>query len=89
MLNIFVSNVSKGITHPVFYGDLVYNNLRSIEGIANIISSDSKIVKRLRRRQYNQAIIEMIIGVVLGPFTALYRSFIKCCNLTYKAFWTI
>ena len=38
---------------------------------ANFISSDSKIVKRLRRRQYDPAIFERTIGIVLGSFTAL------------------
>ena len=53
------------------------------------ISSGSKIVKRLRRRQYDPGIIERTIGLVLGPFTALYRSFIKRCTLTNKAVGTI
>ena len=52
-------------------------------------SSGSKIVKRLRRRQYDPAIIERTIGLVLGPFTALYRSFLKRCTLTNKAVGTI
>ena len=83
----FRDYVSQGITHPVFYGDLVYK-LRRV-GEANFISSGSKIVKRLRRRQYDPAIIERTIGLVLGPFTALYRSFLKRCNLTNKAVGTI
>ena len=65
---------------------------RSSTGIlsANFISSGSKIVKHLRRRQYDPAIIEGVIGLVLGPFTALYRSFLlKRCTLTNKAVWTI
>ena len=46
-------------------------------------------MKRLRRRQYDPAIIERTIGLVLGPFTALYRSFLKRCTLTNKAVGTI
>ena len=65
-------NVSKGITHPFFYCDLVYK-LRRVKGEANFISSGSKIVKRLRRRQYDPAIIVKTICLVVGPFTALYR----------------
>ena len=84
----FQDYVSQGITHPVFYGDLVYK-LRRVKGEANFISSGSKIVKRLRRRQYDPAIIERTIGLVLGPFTALYRSFLKRCTLTNKAVGTI
>ena len=53
-------------------GDLVYK-LRRVKDEANFISSGSKIVKRLRRRQYDPVIVERTIGLVLGPFTALYR----------------
>ena len=80
----FQDYVSQGITHPVFYGDLVYK-LRRVKGEANCISSVSKIVKRLQSRQYDPAIIERTIGLVLGPFTAVYRSFLKRCTLTNKA----
>ena len=83
---LFQKYVSKGITHPVFYGDLVYK-LRRVKGEANFISSGSKIVKRLRRRRFDPAIIERTIGLVLGSFIALYRSF--SCTLTNKAVGTI
>ena len=49
--------VSEGISHPVFYGDLVYK-LRKVKCEANFDSSDSKIVKCLRRRKYDPFIIE-------------------------------
>ena len=84
----FQEYVSKGITHPVFYGDLVYK-LRRVKGETNFISSGSKIVKRLRRRQYDPAIIERTISLVPGPFTALYISFLRRCTLTNKAVGTI
>ena len=80
----FQEHISKRITHPVSYDDLVYK-LRRVKGETNFISSGSKIVKRLRRRQYDPVIIEMTIGLVLRPFTALYRSFLKHCTLTNKA----
>ena len=80
--------VSEGITHLVFYGDFVYK-LRRVKGETNFISSDSKIVKRLRCRQYDPVIIERTIGLLLGPFTALYRSFLKRCTLTNKAVGTL
>ena len=84
----FQDYVSQGITHPVFYGDLVYK-FRRVKGEANFISSGSKIVKRLRHHQYDPEIIERTIGLVLGPFTALYRSFLKRCTLTNKSVGTI
>ena len=55
----------------------------------NIISSGSKIAKRLRRRQFDPLIIEGTIDLVLGPSTALYRPFLKHCTLTNKAVGTI
>ena len=84
----FQEYVSKGITRTVFYGDLVYK-LKRIKSEANFISSGSKILKRIRRRQYDPAIIERTIGLVLGPYKALYRSFLKRCTLTNKAVGTI
>ena len=61
----FQEYLSKGISHPVFYGDLVYK-LRRVKDTPNYISSGSKIVKRLRRRQYDPVIIERNIGLVLA-----------------------
>ena len=84
----FQEYVSKGITQQVFYGDIVYK-LRRFTSETNFISSGSKIVKRLRRRKYDPVIIERTICLVLGPCTALYRSFLKRCTLTYKAVGTI
>ena len=84
----FQEYVFKGISHPVFYGDLVYK-LRRVKDTPNFISSGSKIVKGLRRRQYDPLIIETTIGLVLGPCTALCRLFLKHCTLTNKAVGTI
>ena len=81
MFNIYLS-------HPVFYGDLIYK-LRRVKDTPNFISSGSKIVKRLRRRQYDPLIIETTIGLVLGPCTALCRLFLKHCILINKAVGTI
>ena len=79
----FQEYVFKGISHAVFYEDLVYK-LRRVKDTQNFISSGSKIVKRLRRRQYDPLIIERIICLVLGPCTALYRLFLKHCTLTRR-----
>ena len=63
----------------------LFEDLRRVFNGPKII----EIVKRLRRRQYDPAIIERTIGLVLGPFTALYGSFLKRCTLTNKAVGTI
>ena len=82
----FQDYVSKGISHPVFYGDLVYK-LRKVKDTPNFISKGSKIVKRLRRRQYDLSINERTIGLVLG-LSIYYRPFLKHCTLTSKAVGT-
>ena len=84
----FQEYLSKGISHPVFYCDLVYE-LRMVKDTLHFISSGSKIVKRLRRRQYDPVVIERNISLVLGLSTALYRPFLKHCTLTNKAMGTI
>ena len=84
----FQDYLSKGISHPVVYGDLVYK-LRRVKDTSNFISSGSKIVKRLRRRQYDPVNIESTIGLVLGPSTALCEPFLKHYTLTNKAVGTI
>ena len=84
----FKEYVSKGIAHLVFYSDLIYK-LRRFKDAPNFISSGSKIVKRLRRRQYGPLINERTIGLELGPFTAFYIPFLKHCTLTNKAVGTI
>ena len=47
------------------------------------------LVKRLRRRQYDPLIIERIICIVLGSFTALDLSFLKPYCLINKGVGTI
>ena len=84
----FQEYVMEGISHPVFYGELVYK-LRRVRCEANFVSSGSKIVKRLWRRKYDPLIIEGTIGLMLGPSTALFRYFLKHCTLTNKAVGTI
>ena len=68
---------------------IFFYKLRRVKGEANFISSGCKISKRLRHRQCDPAIIERTIGLVLGPFTALYGSFLKRCTLTNKTVGTI
>ena len=75
----FQEYVSEGISHPVFYGYLVYK-LRRVKCEANFVSPDSKRVKRLRRRKYDPVIIDRTIGLMFGSFTDLHRSFLKHCS---------
>ena len=79
----FQEYVTEGIYHPVFNGELVFK-LRWVKCEANYFSSGSKIVKRLRHREYDPVIIERTVGLGLDPSSALYRSFLKHCTLTNK-----
>ena len=56
---------------------------------SKIVKRLQKIVKRLKSRRYDPAIIEKTIGLVLDPFTAVHRSFLKRCTLTNKAIGSI
>ena len=69
----FQEYISEVISHPFFYGDLVYK-LRRVKCEANFVLSGLKIVKRLRRRKYDPVIIERTICLVfdfLQPCTYL------------------
>ena len=83
----FQEYISEGISHPVFYSNLVYK-LRRVKGATNFVSSGSIIVKRLRHRKYDPMINERTIYPVLGPSTALNKSFLTYCTLTNKAMGT-
>ena len=86
--NLLQLNYANSSFSLVLSGYLVYK-LRRVKSETNFISSGSKIVKRLRRRQYDPVIIEKTIGIVIGHFTALYSSFLERCTLTDKAVGTI
>ena len=80
----FVKFVSEGISHPVFYGDLVYK-LSRVKSAADIVSSGWKIGKRIRRQKFDPVIIERTIGLVLGHSTSFYRSFQE--HFTLNRWW--
>ena len=69
----FQEYVSKGIFHPVFFSDLVYE-LRRVKDAPNVISTGSKVVKRLQRRHYDPLIIERTICIVLGPVHTFHKA---------------
>ena len=72
----FQKYVSEGISHPVYYGDLVYKLMR-VKCEANFVSSGSKIVRRLRRRKYDPVIIERTFRFYAWPFYNLEQIFPK------------
>ena len=66
-----------------------YEVLLSLYGVVTSIYDVVKLIYRVAKLIFDPAIIERTIGLVLGPFTALYRSFLKRCTLTNKAVGTI
>ena len=64
-------------------------SIRSLQNYWHRVTDTCSFGKRWRRRQYDLAIIDRTIGLVLGPYTALYRTFLKRCTLTIKAVGTI
>ena len=77
----FQENVSERISHPVTCVELVYK-VRRMKYAAKIVSSGSKVVKRLRRRKYDRMVIKRTKGLVLDSSTGLFRSIIEHCTLT-------
>ena len=59
-------------SRPDLYGDLVYK-LRSVKCAANFVSFGSKMVKPIRRRQYDPVIIKRTICLMLWPFYSLVQ----------------
>ena len=86
----FKECLSEGISHPVFYGDLVYKLWR-VKCEANFFSSGSKIVKRLRRRKYDPMIIDREDDRSCAwPFYSLVQIFLKhytSINKTVRTIW--
>ena len=73
----FWRNISSGL--------LRWSSQQTTEGqISNFVSSGSKIVKRIRSQKYDTTIIARTICLVLGPYTALYISFLIHCILTMQ-----
>ena len=60
--------VIQGISHPQFYGDLVFK-IRKILYTDNFYTSCKKIIKRLAHRRYNKDILRHTLCMVLGPYT--------------------
>ena len=72
----FQEMVSEGISHPVFYGDLVYK-LRMIKCEANFVSSGSKIVRPfyslVHRSFLKHCTLTRRLGLYYGPCLNLLR----------------
>jgi hypothetical protein len=63
--------VTRGISQPSFYGDLVYK-LRRIKNNPDVSSVATKILRKFLKRSYDPLIVRRTTCLVLGPFTASY-----------------
>ena len=63
--------VSRGISQPPFYGDLIYK-LRRIKNHPDMLSIATKIIRKLIKLSYDPLIVRRTACLVLGPFTASY-----------------
>ena len=78
----FQEYLLKGISHPVFYDDLVYK-LKRVKDTPNFISSGSKILIRLRRRHCDPLIIER----TYWSLYSLVQTFPKALHSDLQAGW--
>ena len=70
---------------------LMWSSLQTKEGQRrsefHLVGLENIIKLLLQRRQYDPTIIERTVCVVLGPYTALYRPFLKHWTRTNKGVW--
>ena len=72
------------VTRGIFSCDF-YLKLRRARGSNNFIFTGTKIVKRLRRRQYDHGIIEKTISYAFGPYIVTFlQPWTENCTLTNK-----
>ena len=72
--------LNKGISHPEFYGDLIYK-LRKIIGHTHFSSIFTKIVKRFVKRGYDPIKLQHTACLIVDPFTVgNYASLFACAS---------
>ena len=80
----FTEFVSKGISHPPFYGDLIYK-LRRIKNDTNCLASSKRIIGRILKRKYDPIVVRRTVCMVLGPSTVYNLHTLFHCTLTNQA----
>ena len=74
----------KGISEPVFYGDLVYE-FKRIVGKPNFSDQFKKIIKRYKRVGYNMDIMQQSAYLVVNPITVDSYGFLFNCTAVGQA----
>ena len=76
--------LQRGISEPIFYGDLVYK-FRRIVGKPNFSDQFKKIVKRYIRVGYNLDIMRQSACLVVNPITVYSYGFLFNCTTVGQA----
>ena len=76
--------LQKGISEPIFYGDLVYRFKRIVVK-PNFSDQFKKIVKRYIRVRYNLDIMQHYACLVLNPITVYSYGFLFNCTTVGQA----
>ena len=84
---LFPEYVSEGISHPVFYGDLICK-LRMVKGAVNFVSFGLKY-NAFNVKSMTQWSSRGLYVWFFYPSTALYISYLERCSLANKTVGTI
>ena len=76
--------LTRGISHPEFYGDVVYK-LRKIIGHDHFQTLFPKRIKHFRKKGYDPTILQRTACLVVDPFTVGNHAFLFNCALTGNA----
>ena len=71
----------KGISHPEFYGDVIYK-LRKITGHANFQCLFNKRIKHFIKKGYDPKILQRTTCLVVNPFTVSHHASLFNCAMT-------
>jgi len=71
----------QGITHPEFYGDVIYK-LRNIIGNKNFHILFVKRIKKYIKRDYDRAILQRTARLVVNPSTVDNYAVLFACAAT-------
>ena len=71
----------KGISHPEFYGDVIYK-LRKITGHANFHALFNKRIKHFIKKGYDPKILQRTTCLVVNPFTVSHHASLFNCAMT-------
>ena len=71
----------QGISHPEFYGDVIYR-LRKIIGKNHFSSLFTKIIRKYRKRNYDVIILQRTACLIIDPFTVGSHASLFACAMT-------